>query len=47
MKEVVLRNYDSHGLPVFFRGLSPALMRAFPRHAVVLSIFDLISEKFE
>lgn len=43
MKQVIVRNYKEHGMQVFFKGLTPALMRAFPRHAVVLSVFDSLS----
>lgn len=35
---------DQYGPRVFYKGLSPALLRAFPRHAVVLSTFDVISD---
>lgn len=39
-------HYAQHGHQVFYKGLTPALMRAFPRHAVVLSVFDVISLRF-
>jgi hypothetical protein len=47
MRQVFVKNYKMHGLPVFFKGLTPALIRAFPRHAVVLSVFDYVSFKFK
>jgi hypothetical protein len=47
MKEVFKKNYREHGLPIFFKGLAPAILRAFPRHAVVLSMFDIISARLK
>ena len=43
MRQVFVKNYKMHGWPIFFKGLTPALIRAFPRHAVVLTVFDYVS----
>ena len=39
--------YKENGLRYFFKGLAPTLLRSFPSNAVVLCVFDLISEYFD
>lgn len=46
IKDVFKRNYQTYGLSIFYKGLTPALMRAFPRHAAVLTVFDYVSDHF-
>jgi solute carrier family 25 carnitine/acylcarnitine transporter 20/29 len=33
--------YAEYGLKVFFRGLSPALMRAFPLHSIIFAVYEV------
>ena len=46
IKDVFVNNYRKHGFSIFYKGLTPALMRAFPRHAAVLTVFDYVSDHF-
>ena len=46
IKDVFVSNYRKYGFSIFYKGLTPALMRAFPRHAAVLTVFDYVSDHF-
>ena len=46
IKDVFVTNYLKYGFSIFYKGLTPAVMRAFPRHAALLTVFDYISDHF-
>ncbi|CAM9518761.1 unnamed protein product [Discosporangium mesarthrocarpum] len=39
--DCAVKTYRSEGLPAFFRGLGPSLLRAFPLHAVIFLGYEL------
>ncbi|KAG1050791.1 hypothetical protein G6F43_006960 [Rhizopus delemar] len=42
IKDCILRSYRSEGIAVFFRGLWPTLLRAFPVNAVTFYVYELM-----
>jgi solute carrier family 25 carnitine/acylcarnitine transporter 20/29 len=41
------RLYAEHGMHVFFRGLSPALMRAFPLHSIIFATYEYTMKLYQ
>jgi solute carrier family 25 (mitochondrial carnitine/acylcarnitine transporter), member 20/29 len=39
--------YQAHGLSVYFRGLTPALFRAFPLHAIIFVTYEIVMGKLK
>ncbi|ORX57640.1 mitochondrial carrier [Hesseltinella vesiculosa] len=42
IRDCVVRSYRSEGISVFFRGLGPTVLRAFPVNAVTFWVYELV-----
>ncbi|KAF9582499.1 hypothetical protein BGW38_000130 [Lunasporangiospora selenospora] len=45
--DCAIRSYKSEGFGVFFKGVTPALLRAFPVNAVTFFVYELVMEELQ
>lgn len=47
LADCAVKLYSAHGMRVFFRGLVPALFRAFPLHAIIFVTYEMVINKLK
>lgn len=45
--DCAMRSYREEGIQVFYRGLTPAIFRAFPLHATIFVCYELVMGYFK